>query len=320
MLNEKPPASIQVDLDGLWAVLDHLGYKVPIEQDPLYRRALPRFISLFEKYGVRATIFVVGKDLTVSWKAKLLESLVERGHEIANHSYSHPSSFGRLPDDPTRFQIEKSENMIKETLGVRPVGFRAPHFAVNTTVLKILQDQGYFYDSSLFPTSLAPFLRSIKSLLAGRRLDPACYMPYWGIRKFPMKPYRPSQNNFLRAGKMAVWEIPVTTFPFLQIPFHASYVLAVSELVPSLFFFKGGLSMLKKMAAPVIYLFHLSDLADSVTDARLKGHPGFHLDHSRKWALCSRILEILLARYQAVTTAELLDIWTKGETSDSTPT
>ena len=36
--------------------------------------------------------------------------------------------------------------------GVRPVGFRAPGYAIDETVYTLLEERGYLYDSSLLPT------------------------------------------------------------------------------------------------------------------------------------------------------------------------
>ena len=90
-----PVASVSVDLDPLWcyyAIHGLPGGDALPEglRDVVLRRALPRFVGLFHRHGVRATLFVVGKDGEAEPGRRGLVEAARAGHELGNHSYSHP--------------------------------------------------------------------------------------------------------------------------------------------------------------------------------------------------------------------------------------
>src|SRR5882757_6601166 len=99
----KPVCSISVDLDplGCYYGIHGLGDPPPALADVVLRRAVPRFASLLKRRGITATFFVVGSDLdgngTRSSPGRAIASdLAKAGHELGNHSYSHPYELCRL--------------------------------------------------------------------------------------------------------------------------------------------------------------------------------------------------------------------------------
>jgi polysaccharide deacetylase family protein (PEP-CTERM system associated) len=94
---------------------------------------------------IRATFFVLG------WIAKRLPAMVreiyDRGHEVGSHGLDHelPSkmSEGSLVDD-----LAGSRKMLEDTIGAPVQGYRAPSFAVDDHILRLIQQAGYLYDSS----------------------------------------------------------------------------------------------------------------------------------------------------------------------------
>src|SRR5882757_8754794 len=95
-------ASVSVDLDPVecYYRIHALDGAPMLDSDTRYavlRRCLPRFRDLFARHGVRATFFVVGRDLTEDSTGRaLLADLARDGHELANHSFSHPYDLVRL--------------------------------------------------------------------------------------------------------------------------------------------------------------------------------------------------------------------------------
>lgn len=91
-----------------------------------------RFLSLLDKYGLKATFFVMG------WLAEqrpdLIVKIAEKGHEIGFHSYLH-----QKPADLTRQQFEydlkKGLNLLKNITGKKPVMYRAPMFSLSEKTL-----------------------------------------------------------------------------------------------------------------------------------------------------------------------------------------
>ena len=82
----------QVDCDSEIALASH--YKSPITSDlqNVYYKTLYVFKDIFRRHAIQGTFFVVGKDLESETKCETLNSLVLEGHEIANHTYTHPSN------------------------------------------------------------------------------------------------------------------------------------------------------------------------------------------------------------------------------------
>ena len=95
--------SVSVDLDPVecyWRIHALPGAPPDGARHAILRRCLPRFAELFARHGVRATFFVVARDLEEDAEgARLLATLARDGHELASHTYSHPYDLVRLPEE-----------------------------------------------------------------------------------------------------------------------------------------------------------------------------------------------------------------------------
>ena len=93
----------------------------------------------------KATFFVLG------WIAEKLPQLVReihsRGHEIASHGYNHDLS-NHLSSSELKQDLTDSKKRLENLTGSPIFGYRAPSFAINDYILKIIEDCGYLYDSS----------------------------------------------------------------------------------------------------------------------------------------------------------------------------
>jgi polysaccharide deacetylase family protein (PEP-CTERM system associated) len=110
-----------------------------------------RVLQMFEEYGCRATFFVLG------WVAErypaLVREIVEAGHEVGCHSYAHRRVSSLSPEE-FRDDLLRARNLIEDAAGVRILGYRAPTFSIgkkNLWALEILAEEGFLYDSSVFP-------------------------------------------------------------------------------------------------------------------------------------------------------------------------
>lgn len=108
-------------------------------------------LSLLAKRQARATWFLLG------WCAERFPELMKRiaaeGHEIACHSYFH-HRVDQLTEDEFRADTKKAVDVITQSCGVRPVGYRAPSWSINQTnpwAFDVLAELGFVYDSSIFP-------------------------------------------------------------------------------------------------------------------------------------------------------------------------
>jgi polysaccharide deacetylase family protein (PEP-CTERM system associated) len=122
--------------------------------DRFESRVAPQVESLLElldRHGARATCFVVG------WVAErqrnLIRTIARAGHEVASHGWDH-ARVTTLTPAQFRDSIRRSKQLLEDITGVSVVGFRAPSFSIvrgREWALDLLIEEGYRYDSSLFP-------------------------------------------------------------------------------------------------------------------------------------------------------------------------
>ncbi len=118
--------------------------------------AFPTLLDLLKKHDVKAGMAVIGKF--VEKYPDIHKRAVDEGHEIINHSYTHPDNphwapdryFNKLSYEEQKDEIEKAHEAIFNTLGVECIGFRTPHYGNLHTesVYPILSELGYKYSSS----------------------------------------------------------------------------------------------------------------------------------------------------------------------------
>jgi peptidoglycan/xylan/chitin deacetylase (PgdA/CDA1 family) len=85
---------------------------------------------------IHLTFFVVGKNLErcLFQDSSLIDRLQRGGHEIANHTYSHPRNFHRLPIDQAIKEVSHNHATIEALFGRAPVLFRPPYGLISPPV------------------------------------------------------------------------------------------------------------------------------------------------------------------------------------------
>ena len=132
----------------------NLSFDVDYPEDV---EALGTLCDILAELGLVASFAVIGK-----WVEKYPREhrlLVDAGHEILNHTYTHPDHdllHPREPFDSLSFheqkeQIKRCHEVCADVLGVRPAGFRAPHFGNVTggNFYGALMEVGYRFSSSV---------------------------------------------------------------------------------------------------------------------------------------------------------------------------
>lgn len=101
----------------------------------------PSILRTLKHYGVHSTFFLTGRWMESN--PGLTREIAEDGHEISNHSYSHPD-FTKLDDTHIHEQLEKTEQIAEDTAGIstKPF-FRPPYGARNTHVRTVAAEEGY---------------------------------------------------------------------------------------------------------------------------------------------------------------------------------
>jgi peptidoglycan/xylan/chitin deacetylase (PgdA/CDA1 family) len=123
---------------------------------PRFRSAakgLRMIVSILKDLGIHGTFFIEAETAREISKTTDLRSLL-RSHEIAAHGIVHEDLTGadscvRLTTKQIEEIIVGSANSLKEIFRRRPVGFRAPYLHIDDSVLRLLAQEGYIYDSSI---------------------------------------------------------------------------------------------------------------------------------------------------------------------------
>jgi peptidoglycan/xylan/chitin deacetylase (PgdA/CDA1 family) len=125
----RPVAGLRTEHDGARSTVALTFDDGP---HPVYT---PAVLDELDRLGVKATFFVVGER--VERHPQLARSIVERGHAIANHTYTHPMSpsMDELPLGVRADQVDRATSAIVRATGVRPCAYRSPgskHRSVET--------------------------------------------------------------------------------------------------------------------------------------------------------------------------------------------
>lgn len=98
-----------------------------------------RILDQLSASGARATFFVLGRRIQYEGAAgaALLRRIVDEGHELGNHSYSHPM-ITRLSRSALEKEISRTQNLIEKHAGVRPKYFRPPGGAISVSKIREL--------------------------------------------------------------------------------------------------------------------------------------------------------------------------------------
>lgn len=110
-----------------------------------------RVLDLLDERAVFATFFCLG------WIAErnreLIKAIHARGHEIACHGHMHQVITSQ---DPATFRkdVSRAKHVLEDCIGERVIGYRAPTYSITGSTLwalDILEELGFWYDSSIFP-------------------------------------------------------------------------------------------------------------------------------------------------------------------------
>ncbi len=114
-------------------------------------RNTDRLLQIFADAGVKGTFFVLG------WVAErhpaLVRSIAAQGHEVASHGFAHRLVYDLTPS-MFREDIRRSKSALQDAAGVSVEGYRAPSYSVTPRslwALDVLIEEGFRYDSSIFP-------------------------------------------------------------------------------------------------------------------------------------------------------------------------
>jgi hypothetical protein len=303
--NNKPLASISLDLDNQWTYMKIHGDEGWDEYPSYFDIFVPHVLDVLDELELKITFFIVGKDTEREENLKYLKMITERGHEVGNHSYHHESWLQTYSYEKIEKEIREAEEAIETATGQRTTGFRGPGFSWSKDLLKVLESRGYHFDASTLPTYLGPLARmyyfwksdlskeekNARKELFGKFSE--------GFRK--LKPYKWD----LGEGKI-ITEIPVTTMPVIKMPFHLSYLIFIGNISKGLMilYLWIAISLCKITKTPVSFLLHPLDLIGGDQITQLAFFPGMNVDSDKKVEIFKQVIQTLSRHYNIVNMSE----------------
>ena len=91
----------------------------------------PQALDILAKYHVKGTFFMLGKN--IAGNEQLVKRVHDEGHEIGNHSWSHPQ-LPTLALEQAKKQIEDTQAALRAVIGESPKMMRPPYGAINDTL------------------------------------------------------------------------------------------------------------------------------------------------------------------------------------------
>src|SRR5437588_1932660 len=101
----------------------------------------PKLLDLLAAHHIKATFFVIGEN--VAEHPDIVARAAREGHEIGNHSWSHPN-FAKISAESVRSQLQRTDDAIKNATGNRPTLMRPPYGSVTEREKRWIHDEfGY---------------------------------------------------------------------------------------------------------------------------------------------------------------------------------
>jgi hypothetical protein len=308
MTEPRQAVALNINFDSLSEGLRLSGIAVDHSSfvDPCFGPVMDRFRALADEYGAPLTAYVIGRDLLAKEHAEAVRAWSAEGHEIGNHTWSHPQALSNMPLDETRIEIERAHELIGEVVGSAPRGFIAPAWSTSRFVVQTLTELGYCYDTSLTPSwfqlvALAK-LRLNSSGVSVPLLRRDLPGLLWGSRR----PYRATPERPWRPNRSGLATLPLPTGPFRMPVWHTiGFLLSTAR-------WERLLQKAMASSGAFYYLMHPLDLLDPDTD--LVGLPEavrkverITVPLSTKLALLRRSLDLMAERAEFVTMESLAE-------------
>ncbi len=300
----RPFASLSLDLDNEWSYLKTRG-------DPAWERlpsfldiAVPRFLGVLERLGLRITVFIVGQDAVLEKNHAILRRIAVAGHEIGCHSFHHEPWLQRYSRERLDDELGRATDAIEGATGTRPVGFRGPGYSLSRATLEALVALGYRYDCTTFPTYVGPLARlyyfRTAHLSPQERRERSALFGGFADGMRPLRPYR-----WCLEGRSIV-EVPITTFPFFRTPIHFSYLLYLAAAAPRLaqIYFSAALGACRAAGIAPSLLLHPLDFLDAGDVPSLEFFPAMQMTRERKLEALQSALAALKKAFDVVTVGE----------------
>jgi polysaccharide deacetylase family protein (PEP-CTERM system associated) len=145
--------ALSIDLEDEHCAFARDWLHIDIEPSDAVVKNTECFLEIFAQYNVNATFFILGE---VAQKfPSLIKRIAESGHEIAVHGFYHKQIF-KLTQEQFRREVTDCKKLLEDITSYSVVGHRAPAFSImphTHWALEVLSQEGFKYDSSIYPIS-----------------------------------------------------------------------------------------------------------------------------------------------------------------------
>jgi len=232
--------SVDVEEWFYWPTLDKelIFKKYYSSQEPCTDvvEAVEKLLNLFEKYKIKATFFVLGN--VAKKYPETLKLISSFGQEVASHGMSH-KKINQMSDEENGIDIERSLKILSKGK-TKVIGYRSPVFSLSSSLIPILEEKNFLYDSSLNPC--------LKIL------------GWYGHPTARLSIYRPSKLDIYKNNpKGKIVEIPLAAHPYLRIPAAGGWYLRNLGL----WWIKSAVNSLIKKKIICSYYIHPWEVSDN---------------------------------------------------------
>lgn len=199
------------------------------------RVGVHRILDLLAREGLPATFFVPG--WVVDHHPEAVRAIVDAGHEIGHHGYTHVAPYTLSPEDERAAMLQASAS-IERIAGRRPVGYRSPAWDFSPATLGLLAEQGFLYSSNMMDDD-RPY----------RHGTGLVELPVqWILDDFPFFGYRPPSQRPMSAPA-TVWETWTLEFQALHAEAAARGTCCVLTMHPQITGRPGRSELLRRFVA-----------------------------------------------------------------------
>lgn len=100
-------------------------------------KTTPKILDNLAKYKVKAMFFVIGNK--AEKHPELIDRIINEGHSIGNHTYSHPPIFALMSGEKVKSQLEKFDEVLVKK-GVKTNAFRPPVGYSNPIIARVVKN------------------------------------------------------------------------------------------------------------------------------------------------------------------------------------
>jgi len=250
-------------------------FTIDVDWVPGSKQGLRGLLDLCRELDLEATLFIAGR-FARDYPDIVREAALE-GYELGTHGWEHGlnsvENFRSACYNKQKEWLELATRTVEEVANQRPVSFRAPNLWISETMLHILEEMGYLYDSSV----------------PARRFD----MGFGRINQLryfhaPLEPYYPSYDHLAMKGSCRILEVPPSAF-FVPMNMTALRVLGFRAVT-------WAVRQIWKRNSLLVFYCHPSEFVPAAHQQLAEDEPARHrkLTGPQNFALLSKFIKFIM--------------------------